>query len=108
MAVALQDGAPVDLLDAWNEVTGTRLDVDTGTFLVSPLMLIEQGPEVWSEVADVVRAADSVPALHVDTDEPGVTWLRPLDRLASLRDFLAFENHVKAGAERREAQVPDY
>ena len=108
LAVALPGRAPVDLLDAWNDVTGTRLDVDTGTFLVSPLLLIEQGPEVWSEVADVVRAAEGVPGLRVDIGEAGLKWLRPLDRLASLRDFLAFENHVKAGAERRGTQVPDY
>jgi 2-keto-4-pentenoate hydratase/2-oxohepta-3-ene-1,7-dioic acid hydratase in catechol pathway len=108
LAVALPGRAPVDVLAAWNEVTGTRLDVDTGTFLVSPLMLIEEGPEVWSEVADVVRAAAGIPSLLVDLEEQGLRLLRPLDRLASLRDFLAFENHVKAGAERRGTQVPDY
>ena len=52
LAVAVDD-QPVDLLRAWDEVTGTRLTIDTHNFLVSPLHLIEQGPEVWKEVRDV-------------------------------------------------------
>ena len=37
------------------------------------------------------------------------TWiLCPLDKCASLRDFLAFEDHVKRGAARRQGQVPEY
>jgi 2-keto-4-pentenoate hydratase/2-oxohepta-3-ene-1,7-dioic acid hydratase in catechol pathway len=99
---------PVDLIDAWNEVTGTRLSVETGMFLSSVATLIEQGPEVWQEVADVARAASTVPDLHVPGLQNGVRWLCPLDRLASLRDFLAFEDHVKRGAARRNGEVPDY
>lgn len=99
---------PVDLIDAWNEVTGTRLDVDTGMFLSSTATLIEQGPEVWQEVADVARAASSLPDLQVNDAKDGVRWLCPLDRLASLRDFLAFEDHVKRGAARRNGEVPEY
>src|SRR5688572_14258528 len=77
-------------------------------FLSSTATLIEQGPEVWQEVADVARAATSVPALHVPEGQDGFRWLCPLDRLASLRDFLAFEDHVKRGAARRNGEVPDY
>lgn len=99
---------PVDLLDSWNEVTGTRLDVGTGKFLVSTYALIEQGPQVWGEVRDVAKAAGSLPSLTVDPDDPDVRLLSPLDRVGSLRDFLAFEDHVKRGAERRGGQVPDY
>jgi 2-keto-4-pentenoate hydratase/2-oxohepta-3-ene-1,7-dioic acid hydratase in catechol pathway len=108
LAIASGDGVPVDLIDAWNEVTGTRLDLDTAPFLASTATLIEQGPEVWQEVADVARAAAGVPDLHVPENEDGFRWLIPLDRLASLRDFLAFEDHVKRGAERRGTDVPEY
>lgn len=108
LAVAGGGGFPVDLIDAWNEVTGTRYDLESAPFLASTATLIEQGPEVWQEVADVARAASSVPALRVSQDEAGVRWLAPLDRLASLRDFLAFEDHVKRGAARRGTDVPDY
>lgn len=108
LAVAVGDHLPVDLLDSWNEVTGTRLDVGTGRFLVSPYALIEQGPQVWAEVRDVARAAGSLPSLTVDPEDPDFRLLTPLDRVGSLRDFLAFEDHVKRGAERRGGRVPDY
>jgi 2-keto-4-pentenoate hydratase/2-oxohepta-3-ene-1,7-dioic acid hydratase in catechol pathway len=108
LAVGVAQTRPVDLIDAWNEVTGTRLDVDTGMFLSSTATLIEQGPEVWQEVADVARAASSLPDLQVNEQKDGVRWLCPLDRLASLRDFLAFEDHVKRGAARRNGEVPEY
>lgn len=108
VAVAVDSGGPVDLLEAWNEVTGTRLDPETGPFLVSPFMLIEQGPEVWAEVRDVVRAASSLPNLVLSPDDPDMRLLCPLDRVQSLRDFLAFEDHVRRGAARRNSEVPDY
>ena len=108
VAVAVGSGGPVDLLEAWNEVTGTRLDPETGPFLVSPFMLIEQGPEVWAEVRDVARAASSLPNLVLSPDDPDMRLLCPLDRVQSLRDFLAFEDHVQRGAARRNSKVPDY
>lgn len=104
----MDDGVPVDLIDAWNEVTGTRLNLETGMFLSSAATLIEQGPEVWQEAADVARAASSLPELLVPEGQAGFRWLCPLDRLASLRDFLAFEDHVKRGAARRNGEVPEY
>jgi 2-keto-4-pentenoate hydratase/2-oxohepta-3-ene-1,7-dioic acid hydratase in catechol pathway len=99
---------PVDLLRAWDEVTGTRLQIDPGHFLVSTLRLIEEGPEVWAEVRDVARAASDLPELTVDPSSPEVRLLSPLDLIASLKDFLAFENHVKRGAARRGGVVPEY
>lgn len=107
LAVAV-DGPPVDLIKAWDEVTGTRLTIDTSNFLVSPLHLIEQGPEVWAEVRDVVRAASDLPEHQVDFSEPGFRLLCPMNFIASLRDFLAFESHVRLGAERRGGEVPPY
>ena len=107
LAVAV-DGPPIDLLRAWDEVTGTRLTIDTHNFLVSPLHLIEQGPEVWKEIRDVVRAASDLPEFQVDLSEPGMRLLCPMNFISSLKDFLAFENHVKLGAERRGGEVPPY
>jgi 2-keto-4-pentenoate hydratase/2-oxohepta-3-ene-1,7-dioic acid hydratase in catechol pathway len=104
----LGDHPPVDLLDAWNEVTSSRTDSERGVNLVSMIHLIEGGPEFWSEVRDVIRAASGIPDLEVHEDEPGLRWLAPLDRASSLRDFLAFESHVKRGAERRNSEVPQY
>jgi 2-keto-4-pentenoate hydratase/2-oxohepta-3-ene-1,7-dioic acid hydratase in catechol pathway len=108
LAVAVGDGEPVDLLNAWDEVTGTRLDPENASFLVSTALLIEQGPELWSEVRDVARAAQSLPWLEVGATERDLRWLCPLDRVASLKDFLAFEDHVKRGAARRGSEVPEY
>ncbi|MFN2588930.1 MAG: hypothetical protein ABR613_12555, partial [Actinomycetota bacterium] len=102
------DGAPVDLLKAWDDVTGTRLAPETAQFLVSTAVLIERGPELWTEVRDVARAAASLPDLLVPESERGFRWLCPMDRVASLKDFLAFEDHVKRGAQRRGIDVPDY
>jgi 2-keto-4-pentenoate hydratase/2-oxohepta-3-ene-1,7-dioic acid hydratase in catechol pathway len=99
---------PVDLIDAWNEIKGSHLDLDGDHWLVSMKRLIEQGPEVWAEVANVAAAAAGKESVEVGTDEPGLKILSPLDEVASLRDFLAFENHVKAGAERRGSDVPEY
>lgn len=108
IAIAVGDSDPVDLLEAWNDVTGTRMDPETGPFLVSPYRLIEQGPEVWQEVRDVAHAASSLSDLVLSPDDPDMRLLCPLDRVGSLRDFLAFESHVKLGAERRGGSVPDY
>jgi 2-keto-4-pentenoate hydratase/2-oxohepta-3-ene-1,7-dioic acid hydratase in catechol pathway len=98
----------LDLLKAWDEVTGTRLDVGEGRFLLSVVRLIEQGPEVWTEVRDVIRAAADLPDLRVDMSEPGFRLLSPLDSIGSLKDFLAFEDHVQRGAKRRDGDVPAY
>jgi 2-keto-4-pentenoate hydratase/2-oxohepta-3-ene-1,7-dioic acid hydratase in catechol pathway len=108
LAVAVGDTAPVDLIDAWNEVTETKLDLEEGHALVSLPLLIEEGPELWKEFQAVAAAASDVAHVVIDEREPGFRLLSPLDRLASLRDFLAFEDHVKRGAERRGTDVPAY
>ena len=107
--LAISAGAgPIDLVDAWNEVRGTRLDADGDHWQLSTIGLIEQGPEVWREVAEVAQVAARRRSADVGLDEPGLKILCPLDQVASLRDFLAFESHVKAGAERRGSKVPEY
>lgn len=108
LAAAVGDGPPIDLIAAWDEVTGTRLEAEEKHHLVSMLHLIEQGPEVWAEVRDVARAASDIPELSVDFSEPDSRVLCPLNLMASLRDFLAFEDHVKKGAARRGGEVPEY
>ncbi|MFN2594038.1 MAG: fumarylacetoacetate hydrolase family protein, partial [Actinomycetota bacterium] len=108
LAVAVDGGQPIDLIDAWRRETGTRLDWDESGFLVSFVSLIEDGPEVWSEVRGVVHAAGHDDEMKVGDQTPGLRWLCPLERMSSLRDFLAFEDHVKRGAARRNTSVPDY
>jgi 2-keto-4-pentenoate hydratase/2-oxohepta-3-ene-1,7-dioic acid hydratase in catechol pathway len=93
----------VDLLEAWHraaEPAGDRLDA----ILASPLALIEAGPELWSQVRDVIASSGDLPAVLAG----GTRLLAPLDRVPSLRDFLAFEDHVRRGAERRSSSVPEY
>ena len=105
--VAVADaGPPVDLVAAWTRVHGRGPDAD-GDFLASTAALIENGPEAWAAVRDVARAVVGLDELVI-SEEKGTRWLCPLDRLSSLRDFLAFEGHVKAGAERRGTDVPQY
>ena len=58
---------------------------------------------MWEQVSEA--AAEAGDHLRVERD---VRWLCPLDKVPSLRDFLAFESHVKAGAERRGTSVPQY
>ena len=54
------------------------------------------------------RFLDVTTGLPVDESAEGFRWLCPFETLPSLRDFLAFESHVKLGAERRGGKVPDY
>ena len=81
-------------------------DVETMRFLTSTLALIEEGPDLRAEVSERIEAASE--NARVDTDQDGFRWLCPLDRAASLRDFLAFEDHVQRGAQRRGGEVPPY
>jgi 2-keto-4-pentenoate hydratase/2-oxohepta-3-ene-1,7-dioic acid hydratase in catechol pathway len=105
IAVAVGDNEPVDLVDAWAEATGERVRAGESHFMTSMLTLIEEGPDTWRRVAEVADAVRLRP--HVRVSE-NARWLCPLDRLPSLRDFLAFESHVKRAAERRGSDVPAY
>lgn len=100
LAIARGKSAPVDLATA-----AARAGLSDKPWLLSTAALVEEGPEVWQRVADI---ADDQAADRVDSDVSGFQWLCPLDGVASLRDFLAFEDHVKLGAERRGTSVPDY
>lgn len=100
LAIAYDDQPPIDLLDAWAK---TRRDVSHTYFLASTGLFIQEGPDVWAEAESVARRVGTSTAVPDD-----VRWLSPLDRVPSLRDFLAFENHVKGGAERRGVDVPAY
>jgi 2-keto-4-pentenoate hydratase/2-oxohepta-3-ene-1,7-dioic acid hydratase in catechol pathway len=119
VAVAAEGGAPCDLIDAWGELEGDAAadtparwaDADASPLArwkTSVASMIESGPDLWSQVEDVARRASAEPDLAIKEAEWGIEWLCPLDRLSSLRDFLAFESHVKKGAERRGGEVPRY
>jgi 2-keto-4-pentenoate hydratase/2-oxohepta-3-ene-1,7-dioic acid hydratase in catechol pathway len=98
------DGPAVDLADAWAELRGAEEPSPAAArALRSVSDLIRQGPDLWTEVADVARASEAAEALSSD----GLHWLAPLVP-ASLRDFLCFEDHVKRAAERRGSDVPGY
>ena len=104
LAIATRDRGPVDLLGAAG--ASGSFDVATDTWAVSTADLIEAGPELWRR-AELV-AAEAPEEFEVDCESDDVSLLCPLDRAASLRDFLAFEDHVKRGADRRGGTVPDY
>ena len=95
IAIAADDGPLIDLQEALGEPQSDA----TG----STLSLIQRGPDAWAEAEAAVRDASIDAAVPDDA-----LFLNPLDRIASLRDFLAFEDHVKGGAERRGTSVPDY
>jgi 2-keto-4-pentenoate hydratase/2-oxohepta-3-ene-1,7-dioic acid hydratase in catechol pathway len=107
LAVAHGDGPPIDLLEAWKRQRGQEISLDSGGFLVSTKLLIDEGPAAWEAVAEVA-AGSSDDDLVLSDEQEGLRWLCPFDSLASLKDFLAFEDHVKRGAQRRGGEVPPY
>jgi 2-keto-4-pentenoate hydratase/2-oxohepta-3-ene-1,7-dioic acid hydratase in catechol pathway len=108
LAVAIGDGDPIDLLEAWKRHRESDITLDSGGFLASMKILIGQGPALWDAVKEVAQATTSDGDLFVTEDEPSLRWLCPFDNMASLKDFLAFEDHVKRGAQRRGGEVPAY
>ena len=100
LAIGVADRRPVDLLAAWNLA---RPDDTRVAFLGETHKFIEEGSEMWSKAESIVRSAPDVTEVPADS-----RFLYPLDRPASLRDFIAFEDHVKRGAERRNSEVPPY
>ena len=63
--------------------------------------LVEAGPAALDELRGALERAD--PGSHSIPEAPLLAPLLP----GSLRDFLAFEDHVKAGAARRGETVPE-
>jgi 2-keto-4-pentenoate hydratase/2-oxohepta-3-ene-1,7-dioic acid hydratase in catechol pathway len=105
IAVGVGERDPVDLLEAWRAAFGEKA-MASSPWLSSTLEMIEEGPELWASVAETAGSAPE--ELVVDPEAHAFRWLSPLDRLASLRDFLAFESHVQRAAERRKGDVPAY
>ncbi|MDQ4144811.1 MAG: fumarylacetoacetate hydrolase family protein [Actinomycetota bacterium] len=106
LAVAVADG-PVVRLDEVLERSDRSGEVPPSVS-TSLAEFVEAGPELWSFAHQIVEGAGSDPELSVDLGDPRIELLSPLDRCASLRDFLAFEDHVQNGARRRGGEVPDY
>jgi 2-keto-4-pentenoate hydratase/2-oxohepta-3-ene-1,7-dioic acid hydratase in catechol pathway len=102
IAIAARGHPYVYLDESWRRLVG----VEDGEPPSSMLDLIAGGDVVELEIL-ARRAADDVD-LRVDESASGFRWLCPFDRIASLRDFLAFEDHVIRGAKRRGTEVPAY
>ena len=111
LAAALEDGPAIDLLDAWNsaraEQSSFKTDWQSEGFLTSTAALIEAGPAIWGAVRDVIAAGAERSELRADASGE-VHLLCPFDHVYSLRDFLAFQDHVEGGARRRGTDVPSY
>jgi 2-keto-4-pentenoate hydratase/2-oxohepta-3-ene-1,7-dioic acid hydratase in catechol pathway len=107
LAIAAAGGPFVDINRAWLKLRSIS-DAGDGEFLFSTLELINEGPHTWRLVEELAAEAASHPELQVDESAAGFGWLCPFDRIASLRDFLAFEDHVVRGAKRRGSEVPAY
>ena len=107
LAIAAAGGPFVDINRAWLKLRNIS-DAGDGEFLFSTSELISEGQYIWGLVDQLALEAASDPELVVDDSAPGFRWLCPFDRIASLRDFLAFEDHVVRGAKRRDTEVPAY
>jgi 2-keto-4-pentenoate hydratase/2-oxohepta-3-ene-1,7-dioic acid hydratase in catechol pathway len=88
----------VDLVDAVGEaetdLTLPNVELSGG--------FIRGGERVWSEAEALVSGG------NLASVEPGADWQCPFDSISSLRDFLAFEDHVSRGAARRRSEIPPY
>lgn len=107
VGISLEGSAVIDLPSAWTAMPGRNQDADRPG-LWSVASFIEAGPSFWSMVEEAAQASLANPDHHVRLESADIEVLCPLDRMASLRDFLAFEDHVKRGAERRNSKVPEY
>ncbi len=74
--------------------------------------VVAAGPEVWRLVEDLLEAADGgmvagrwVTEVGPTVDE--VRLLAPIPAPATVRDFYAFEEHVRAGFARRGGDIPE-
>ena len=107
VGVSLDGSTVIDLPSAWTSMPGRFQDADRPG-LWSVASLIEAGPSFWSMVQEAAGASLDNSDHHVPLQSADIEVLCPLDRVASLRDFLAFEDHVKRGAARRNGDVPSY
>jgi 2-keto-4-pentenoate hydratase/2-oxohepta-3-ene-1,7-dioic acid hydratase in catechol pathway len=98
-AVVARDGTDRVLdVGAWARSRGAQAPAD----LVD---LVEASPAGQERVADLVRSAPADATGWVRLEQ--VRYAAPLRAPNSLRDFLAFRDHVARGAARRGAEVPE-
>jgi 2-keto-4-pentenoate hydratase/2-oxohepta-3-ene-1,7-dioic acid hydratase in catechol pathway len=102
IAVAAPGRPYIDLEESWRRLFGVE---DAGPPSSMPEVIA--GGDVIELEMLARRAADDA-ELRVDESALGFRWLCPFDQIASLRDFLAFEDHVVRGAKRRGSEVPAY
>ena len=115
---ALRGGRIVDLNLAASLLYGAARKsrpIERAAFFVPPCLLglLDGGVESFAEA---VRALDSVKGDPTGPRGERVVWKTgsvrlkaPLPRPRSLRDFFAFENHARAGAQRRnEPLAPEW
>ncbi len=76
-------------------------------FPADMVAFLELGEVGMNQARSLVEAFASRPEVGVWTDIGRSPLLAPLPRAASLRDFLAFEAHVRRGYERRGQPFPD-
>jgi len=74
---------------------------------------LQAGAQAWRLLNDVLEALETVEAIPVGPDgarllhpTEEVRWLSPLPDPASLRDFYAFEEHVRTGFAKRGEEIP--
>ena len=91
---------------AWRKLADLLVPPDMRAFL-------EIGERAWAEAREALAALAALPAIPEGPDgamlahEPGaVRLLSPLPRPQSVRDFYAFEQHVKTGFAKRGEEIP--
>ena len=98
-------GPPVDLERACTAVNGEPSEQAQRLALRSTGFFINEGPAWWLQAAQAAHDAAGVAETRVYLDQ--VKLLAPI-LPASLRDFLAFEDHVKRAAARRDSSIASY
>ena len=108
LGISVDGSDLIDLLSAWTKDPARHREYGKQA-VWSVTSLIQSGRDTWRAVEEAaLTVADDPKVEKISLDDPNLELLCPLDQCASLRDFLAFEDHVNLGAERRGGNVPEY